>query len=1186
MRAPQPSVGASIRFVGRRKHPQVLDGLKSASYYTPELLTRALVREVLAERLAGFTPADADRILTLTVCEPAMGSAAFINAMCDALAHEYLRLKQAQIGQVIEPGRYDDELRRVKHYIATRNVYGVDLNPTAVALGGLSLWLGSMHRLLVRKGDGPQPDVYRTGAVPWFGLRLRVGNSLIGARRAVWTSEQLRLGQYYGKNAATPRMLRPGEARGPGEIYHFLVWSEDMLPAYRDQQMKAFWADVCALGTNWIKKQVRVRWSTEDIDAALAISAGIDALWARYAEQRAAALEGTACTATVWPLPSDANEARRSGPSLEEQEETRCKLEATSGPFQRLQLIMDTWCALYFWPLESASALPSRPAWLAALKILCGIDVDSTEGRSMLAIRLGIPGQLEKLFASALGDLPDVDQLCQAMPSLEVGRTVAELQRFHHWELVFTEVLGLEVNGQPLPQGIDLMVGNPPWIRVEWTDAPLLAEFDPALGVKAAKSAALNAARIRLLAAETNRVRYRQELESQAGIAAFLNDHGLYSLLVGIQTNLFKNFICRIWDLLGESGIAGLLHPEGVFDDSKGGIFREAYYRRLRAHYQFENGLNLFKGTNDHGRMKFSLNIFAGVARAIHFTCAFNLYHPATLDQCRAAAPPGSLLPGMKTNTGHWETAGHPDRLISVTESTLKEMARLFEDGNTPPGQARLPQIHGKPILSIINKIGQAHSRLGSFSGTYFPTVMFEEDSAQRKGIITRCENPTYQPRDPGEVVLSGPLIHVGRPWNKTPRSICTANSHYDDVDLTEISDEFLPRTVYRPGDASGDRTAFANAIGYWPAPSLPGFWPIPQAQQIAWELLCREPLHLYCTTPGMNFAYFVQADGDIREAVHWLERNDPKDWEQERSRRFSKLRITQGIPDKKLVAHLPRLKTAYFRHVNRRKAKPSDSRTLIATIVPPSIVHLDAVFSISFLDEQILLSFSGSAFSIVYDFICRQIGKEDLRHDVIATLPLLDCPKTALIATRALRLVAITCHYAALWERSVTHTMRIDSWTTTDPRLSHELELPWSALPDNWERGCALRSDFARRQALLELDVLVAQALDLTLEELLTIYNVQFPAVRQFETIDEYDAKGRRLPNTSRKDAGAKELREARKSHDGLSPLTVSWPIDNGNARVTRTFHPPFTRVDREDDYRRAWTVFAERLGGTREAP
>ena len=49
----------------------------SASYYTPEVLTRCLTKRTLAERLKDLL---ADEILELTVCEPAMGSGAFLNA--------------------------------------------------------------------------------------------------------------------------------------------------------------------------------------------------------------------------------------------------------------------------------------------------------------------------------------------------------------------------------------------------------------------------------------------------------------------------------------------------------------------------------------------------------------------------------------------------------------------------------------------------------------------------------------------------------------------------------------------------------------------------------------------------------------------------------------------------------------------------------------------------------------------------------------------------------------------------------------------------------------------------------------------------------------------------------------------------------------------------------------------------
>ena len=144
------------------------DREKSASYYTPESLTRCLVKYALDELLQGKS---AEEILSLTVCEPAMGSAAFLNEAVSQLAEAYLRRRQKELGVDIPHEDYATERQKVKMFIADNNVFGVDLNPVAVELAEVSLWLNTIY-------DG--------AFVPWFGMQLACGNSLIGARRQVF----------------------------------------------------------------------------------------------------------------------------------------------------------------------------------------------------------------------------------------------------------------------------------------------------------------------------------------------------------------------------------------------------------------------------------------------------------------------------------------------------------------------------------------------------------------------------------------------------------------------------------------------------------------------------------------------------------------------------------------------------------------------------------------------------------------------------------------------------------------------------------------------------------------------------------------------------------------------------------------------------------------------------------------
>ena len=144
-------------------------------------------------------------MLDLRVCEPALGSGAFLVEAINQLAAQYLTRRQKELGRRIDPEAYAGELQKVKAYLALHNCYGVDLNATAVELAEITLWLDAMHPGL---------------RAPWFGLHLRRGNSLIGGRRETWTPAQL---AKRGWLTTVPTARPLGEPVAPTEVHHFLL---------------------------------------------------------------------------------------------------------------------------------------------------------------------------------------------------------------------------------------------------------------------------------------------------------------------------------------------------------------------------------------------------------------------------------------------------------------------------------------------------------------------------------------------------------------------------------------------------------------------------------------------------------------------------------------------------------------------------------------------------------------------------------------------------------------------------------------------------------------------------------------------------------------------------------------------------------------------------------------------------
>lgn len=143
---------------------------RTGTFYTPQPLAEFVVRRTLAPLVAG---ASSDHILSLRVVDPAMGSGACLVAACRYLAGA---VEQALIEEGrASPDDFDEgERADLRRLVAERCLAGVDLNPTAVELARLSLWLTTLAR--------GKP-------LGFLDHRLRVGNSLVGA----WPEDLRRL---------------------------------------------------------------------------------------------------------------------------------------------------------------------------------------------------------------------------------------------------------------------------------------------------------------------------------------------------------------------------------------------------------------------------------------------------------------------------------------------------------------------------------------------------------------------------------------------------------------------------------------------------------------------------------------------------------------------------------------------------------------------------------------------------------------------------------------------------------------------------------------------------------------------------------------------------------------------------------------------------------------------------------
>ncbi|WP_420823662.1 Eco57I restriction-modification methylase domain-containing protein [Terracoccus luteus] len=1042
-----------FRLAGRERQ-------QSASYYTPEVLTRFTVSQALAELLdQDGHRTTAGEILQLTVCEPALGSGAFAIEAVRQLAAEYLKRRQDELDERIDPDEYATELQKVKAYIALHQVHGVDLNGTAVELAEVSLWLDTMVAGL---------------QAPWFGLRLRRGNSLIGTRRAVYSQAQLKDKSWLTSTPQDVPLTELAENLAEGHalsatssrVHHFL------LPAQGWGSATEVPKDVAALAPEAVAKlkawrrSMRAKPTTKQLQQLTVLGERVEKLW-QFALRRLRIAEAESSRIIeLWgrETPKHTQAVTR--------EEIEASLADENGAYRRLRLVMDLWCAMWFWPLtETEVKPPTLQEWIDACTKILGTETlkkaQRAKGMDTLVSamsweELGEEERNDLIFAAA----DQIEQVREAQSWVAVGERVAGRQGFLHWELDFATVFAHD--------GFDLQVGNPPWVKPDTDVDALLAEGDPwwQLALKPSE-VQRSQRRDETLALDGIKALTLEATGDMVAVREFVSDISTYPLLSGLRPDLYRCFMSQVWKHSHSTGVASLLHPETHFSDERAGILRSHTYARLRRHWQFINELTLFEV---HHLVSYGVHVY-GRRMDVAFLHATGLYHPETIDRSFVHDGMGPE-PGLKDAEGNWDRRPHRKRLISVDDSVLETWRDILEDSGCPAHRTRMLYTVNQAASKTL-AVTSKRPRIATL-GLEFSAGWNEKTDRTKGRFESSWGGAAWK-----DVILQGPHLHVATPMYKYPNKSMKHNLDWSSTDLEDLTPESVPITSYKP---AGRSHVYEAQYTHW---GDEGQYPARDFYRVAW----------------------------------------------------------------------------------RRMAANGGERTLIPALIPPGAAHVHPVTSAGLPRgaTSSLVVVAGALSSLLSDFNVRSAPKADIHGVTVNRLPMVDNehPLIHALLLRTLRLNCVSRAYAVLWAQC---------WD--EEFLDDAMILPQFAagpIGRGWTPETPLRRAVDRRNALVELDALVALMLGVDIDDLCTVYRTQFAVLYGYDHWDyTYDANGRLVPNSV--------LTVWRKKGDKITEeeRTATHP----GSGIDYTYELPFGTLDREADMRTAYAEFerrlAEKTGGT----
>ncbi|MFF2192064.1 hypothetical protein [Streptomyces sp. NPDC058157] len=1220
----------------------------SASYYTPESLRQVTVELTLKHRLDQERDADgnvvktrAAELLKYKICEPALGSGAFLNEAINQVAEEYLRRRQEERRTSIPTADALAEKQKVKAYIALHNAYGVDLNRTGVELAEVSLWLNTMH-----------PGM----RAPWFGLHLRRGNSLIGARRAVFPADDVTDKEWLkakGALAPTPLpFLDDGKPQPlPQDAVHqFLLPSPGWAAVASSKEAKELAKEDVENLAAWKKGILqRPKRSTAHLnkdgspklnpktkepkpEAPSQFTRLRDAarraefLWTLVAKRMELSEQAIARRIDVWgAFPDDPEYGflQRPKHAMPKEKVLEDLFNAADTPYWRLKKIMDAWCALWFWPADKAGLLDGTASEYAVHSAVTEVDgltrvlegaplpmeppapadtpgaqappgssgprfVEATalfslgpEQTSLADLELTADNaivEVQEVKAKGGGkpaapksstptrrsivplqDLEDWLEFLEAMlgtsdvpegtlidrftsleelksyeetlpgfmgmdagnpedrfPWLRETRDIAEEQGFLHWELEYALVFART-------GGFDLQVGNPPWVRPRWNESAVLAEHEPWFELQEKASVAEKERRRQkvLESAEAHHYVVGELTNTTAQVAVFGSPQ-MYPLLTGTQPDLYRAFMSQVWAHSSLRGTAGMVHPDTHFTGDNEGNLREAAYGRLRVHGDFVNaGQRFFPEPVGH-TAHFGVHVY-GQPKEIAFD---HLSWLVSTDALRHSAEHDGSgeVPGVRYRNGEFDERPHRARVIRVDTQQLSVWQRLLNETGQPIEQARLLFPVSTGESAAIQALADYPVRLGSAARI---SSGYHESGAKKDNLIdyNRPDPNTgreYQPNRWRHVVLKGTQLSVATPVFK--RHDANSNDAYG-ADLVALADDFVPDTAYVR--AKGRNRAYLSEQERW--------------------------------TDHQALTRLRTCDTAIRRARKTVAQ----------AYQIPEGQATPAQIDGVLVERAQRRYATFHRLAWRKMIAPNTERALYAALVPPGTTHIHAVHSLAMPDLHLTALVSGFWASLPLDYFLRATGRGDLqvKGARVMPAPTPTHPLASALLLRTLRLNCLTRAYADLWA-----TLYDPTWPAYEPWAGEWPGLqPLHDVSPDWRRETPLRSERARRSALVEIDALVAVWLGMDADALIAAYRGRFPVLQKYEAVTWFDSEGWKIAGNART-IGQRQTKESWAQFEAYRADPAKAPVPDG-------YTAPFHKADREAEMRAAHAVFQKRL-------